>query len=69
MGHSGMRSERRQRTDLVALRLLPDEHQAVRDAATDLGVSVSELVRSSVLNKIGYFKGKALRPAPEEATG
>lgn len=46
-------SERRQRTAMVALRLLPAERDAVRAAAELRGVSVGELCRASVLAEIG----------------
>ncbi|MGA5467159.1 plasmid mobilization protein [Mycobacterium sp. NPDC050041] len=43
------RSENRQRTELVALRLLPGEHQAVQAAAIQAGVSVSQFIRDAAL--------------------
>lgn len=43
------RSEQRQRTALVALRLLPEERDQLFRAAQDRGVSVSELVRTSAM--------------------
>lgn len=46
------RSEKRQRTALVALRMLPAERDALHAAAKRRGVSISELVRSSVLAEI-----------------
>ena len=46
----GKRSERRQRTDLVALRLLPAERAALEAAARDRNVSLSEFVRASALD-------------------
>lgn len=42
------RSERRQRTDLAVVRLYPDEHQALKRAAADRGVSVGELIRAAL---------------------
>lgn len=42
-------SERRQRTALIAVRLLPAERDALQVVATRRGVSVSELVRASAL--------------------
>ncbi|WP_439116882.1 plasmid mobilization protein [Mycolicibacter arupensis] len=47
------KSERRQRTALVALRLLPAEHDALAAVAKRRGVSISELLRASVLAEIG----------------
>jgi hypothetical protein len=41
------RSETRQRTELVALRLLLGERDQLETAAHDLKVSLSELIRSS----------------------
>lgn len=46
------RSEQRQRTALVALRMLPTERDALCAAARERGVSISELVRASVLAEI-----------------
>ena len=43
------RSEARQRTELVALRLLPGERETLRMAAQARNVSLSELIRSSAL--------------------
>lgn len=42
-------SERRQRTAVVAVRLLPAEREALQAVANRRGVSVSELVRASAL--------------------
>lgn len=42
-------SERRQRTAVVVVRLLPAEREALQAAANQRGVSISELVRSSAL--------------------
>jgi uncharacterized protein (DUF1778 family) len=47
------RSEARQRTELVALRLLPRESEALRTAALARNVSLSELIRSSALKAAG----------------
>lgn len=44
-----VKSSRRQRTRMVALRLLPSEHDALTSAARDRGISLSELLRSSAL--------------------
>ncbi|WP_371454765.1 hypothetical protein [Mycobacterium sp. GA-1841] len=46
------KSEQRQRTALVALRMLPAERDALSAAAKRRGVSVSELIRASVLAEI-----------------
>jgi uncharacterized protein (DUF1778 family) len=48
-GRSRKRSEARQRTELVALRLLPKELEALQAAAEERNVSLSELIRSSAL--------------------
>ncbi|MGV7681614.1 plasmid mobilization protein [Mycobacterium kansasii] len=42
-------SERRQRTSVVAVRLLPTERAALQAVASQRGVSISELVRASAL--------------------
>ncbi|MHA7703427.1 plasmid mobilization protein [Mycobacterium sp. ML4] len=42
-------SERRQRTTVVAVRLLPTERAALQVVASQRGVSISELVRASAL--------------------
>jgi uncharacterized protein (DUF1778 family) len=47
------RSEQRQRTALIALRMLPSERDALHAAARQRGISISELVRASVLAEIG----------------
>lgn len=46
------KSEQRQRTALIALRMLPAERDALTAAAKQRGVSVSELIRASVLSDI-----------------
>lgn len=46
------RSEQRQRTALIALRMLPSERDALYAAARHRGVSLSELVRATVLAEI-----------------
>jgi uncharacterized protein (DUF1778 family) len=43
------RSEVRQRTELVAVRLLPGEREVLKAAANDRNVSMSELIRVSAL--------------------
>jgi len=45
-------SERRQRTTLVALRLLPEEHELLLEAARGKGMSLSELLRKSGMDTI-----------------
>jgi hypothetical protein len=46
-----MRSEQRQRTELVAVRLLPTERQQLVAAATAQGVGISTLLREAGLAK------------------
>ena len=46
------RSEQRQRTALVALRMLPSEREALDAAARQRGVSLSEFIRTSALAEI-----------------
>lgn len=46
------RSERRQRTRLVAFRLLPAEHAAIQAAAKREGMSMSALIREYVLVRL-----------------
>jgi hypothetical protein len=43
------RSESRQRTAVIALRLLPQERDALVDAARCRGITLSELVRSGAM--------------------
>jgi hypothetical protein len=50
---SRKRSEARQRTELVALRLLPGERATLQAAAEHRNVSLSELIRSSALKAAG----------------
>ena len=50
---SRKRSEARQRTELVALRLLPGERARLQAAAEGRNVSLSELIRSSALKAAG----------------
>jgi hypothetical protein len=49
---SRKRSEVRQRTELVALRLLPWELETLATAARDRNISLSELIRSSALKAV-----------------
>lgn len=46
------RSESRQRTSVVALRLLPDERDKLAEAANSRGITLSELIRSSALQAV-----------------
>lgn len=45
---SGVGTESRQRTKLLGVRLLPEEHEALRAVADNLGVSMSEVVMQSL---------------------
>lgn len=45
---SGVGTETRQRTKLLGVRLLPEEHEALRVVADTLGVSMSEVVMQSL---------------------
>jgi hypothetical protein len=56
-----MRSENRQRTRLVAIRLLPAEHRALSAAAAAAGVSLSELLRGAALRECRTTAGEAGR--------
>jgi len=49
---SRRRSEARQRTELVAVRLLPSERDRLATAARDQNVSLSELIRGSALSAV-----------------
>lgn len=51
-------SERRQRTKIVAVRLLPAEHASLRAEARRLGLSVGQLMRETALRDVGW------RPKP-----
>lgn len=44
----GRRSERRQRTKLLVVRLLPAEYAALERAATQRGVSIAQVVRERI---------------------
>jgi hypothetical protein len=46
------RSEARQRTELVAIRLLPGERDQLAQAARNRNVSLSELIRRSALEAV-----------------
>lgn len=54
------KSERRQRTELIGVRLLPAEYQVLRRAADGRGQSMSEFVRNSAL----HSAVKAARSVP-----
>ena len=41
-------SEKRHRTKIAGVRLLPEEHQALKDIADEQGVSMSELIVHSL---------------------
>lgn len=56
------RSESRQRTALVALRLLPNERDKLAEAAYSRGITLSELIRSSALQAVETSS----RPIPTE---
>ncbi len=43
------RSENRQRRSMTAVRLLPDEHEQLRQAADQRGLTLSEFIRSAAL--------------------
>lgn len=51
-GPARTRSESRQRTALVALRLLPDERDKLAEAAHSRGITLSEFIRSSALQAV-----------------
>lgn len=55
------RSEQRQRTALVALRLLPEERAQLEEAARERGISLSELLRVSAMEAIAV--DRYARPA------
>ena len=51
-GPARTRSESRQRTALVALRLLPNERDKLAEAAHSRGMTLSEFIRSSALQAV-----------------
>jgi len=57
------RSEARQRTKLVALRLLPGERDQLAAAARRRKISLSELLRSSALDAIASGRTRERRTA------
>jgi Mobilization protein NikA len=54
-----MRSEQRQRTELVAVRLLPCEREQLAAAAARRGVGISTLIREAALAMTATAKGGA----------
>lgn len=54
-------SEKRHRTKLLGVRLLPDEHEALRVIADKQGVSMSELVVNSLRQAVPDVIGAAQR--------
>ena len=73
---SGSRgTETRQRTKLMGVRLLPEEHDRIREAAAQQGVSMSELVISpcaqqcSRPNRRRSHSGSFLSPASDSQGG
>jgi uncharacterized protein (DUF1778 family) len=52
-GQPRPRSESRQRTEMVALRLLPHERDQLAQAAHRRGISLSEFIRSSAMLAVG----------------
>ena len=51
-GATRKRSEARQRTELVAIRLLPGERDQLTQAAQNRNISLSELIRRSALEAV-----------------
>lgn len=51
------RSEKRQRTKLVALRLTPDEHQRISRAAAQIGMSLGGFIRAAAINSLTDIEG------------
>ena len=51
-GRTRTRSESRQRTALVALRLLPHERDRLAQAARSRGITLSEFIRSSAMKAV-----------------
>ena len=54
-------SEKRHRTKLLGVRLLPDEHEALRVIADQQGVSMSELVVNSLRQAVPDVIGATQR--------
>lgn len=61
-------TETRQRTKLMGVRLLPEEHERIREAAAQQGISMSELVislvRSSAPDLLGAHTTDGAPAAP-----
>lgn len=55
-GPASSGSESRQRTALVALRLLPCERDSLAEAARSRGITLSELIRSSAMEAVSDGK-------------
>lgn len=62
------RSESRQRTALVAVRLLPHEHDMLSRTARSRGVSLSEFIRSSAM-RTARVPGAVAGPGDPPAAG
>jgi hypothetical protein len=52
-------TERRRRTELVAVRLLPDEHRRLARVAESRGVTVATLLRTQINELIGAVQQEA----------
>jgi hypothetical protein len=63
-GNVMSRSERRQRTELLVLRLLPNEHAVLHRVAAAKGVSISKFVRDVLLAELA--KNSATQEASVE---
>jgi uncharacterized protein (DUF1778 family) len=59
------RSESRQRTNMVALRLLPAERSELVAAAEERGVSLSELLRGAALDRARDVGATVTEPVPD----
>jgi uncharacterized protein (DUF1778 family) len=55
------RSESRQRTALVAVRLLPHERDMLSETARSRGVTLSEFIRSSAMRTAGALEAAEQR--------
>lgn len=63
-------SESRQRTKHMIVRLLPEEHERIRNAAKDQGMSISELVLGLMRNSAPDLKiGEAVTSCASPARG
>ena len=52
-----VRSEKRQRTEAVCVRFLPNERRELATAARNRGVSVGELIRQALRNELQEAQG------------